>query len=602
MPPGAATAAAGAAAAAAAAAGWAPSPSPVAAAACSRASGAFASRSGSPWTFRYARTPAARALPSATRRSVPLASSDERVLSKTSWSSGVSSLGGISCSYSGPLIPPSFRILQKWTARNRTRMNGKNRTWNTYQRKRVSGPTSRLPRRMNFAWVATSGEYPARFVPTVTAQMQRHGEHHQVGTPSVHVPDQVAEEHPGPDGLHVVVRHGVPQLRRGAIEEHQVDTSDGEQDEQEERESTQAERIGEFQAMSFDLYRVKVVQDVVHHGQRPVALRVLVALPEDRPGPEHRLPELGLPDVVQCLYGPGRLWQPVPESQGSSSSFPSGLFDVDIHLLRSWHRGHRAAPTWFLLGQARIVQAVAGATLDAHGAPRARVVVHDEDGEGVLDLRLDGVVLGAADDPRVEHEDAVPRTDVLARPAQDAGLGVEHQVLGGPDSLLQPLGVNGLDRVIRLDVDFGLHEGHGVTSPSPASPVATGWTALALAAKPPSQSLKMVGDHDETPKGDAEQDDRDHVSKLELDPLQRARAGTGAPPKLLVGEVQPPGGQEPYQADGQEPQGERGHHRLRPGPFEVSDESLEPENSWLGPLLHALRYEPGGKLHAEGPS
>src|SRR5213593_1190061 len=127
-----------------------------------------------------------------------------------------------------------------------------------------------------------------------------------------------------------------------------------------------------------------------------------------------------------------------------------------------------------------------------------------------------------------------------------------------------------------------------------ASPIPTGGAALTLAAKPPSQPLKMVGDHDETPKGEAEQDDRDHVAKLELDPLHRARAGTRAPPELLVGEVQPPGGQQPDQADGQEPQGERGDHRLRPGPFEVSDESLEADNSWLGPFLHTLRYELGG--------
>ena len=37
-------------------------------------------------------------------------------------------------------------------------MNGKNSTWNTYQRKSVSGPTWMPPSRMNFAWSAMNGE------------------------------------------------------------------------------------------------------------------------------------------------------------------------------------------------------------------------------------------------------------------------------------------------------------------------------------------------------------------------------------------------------------------------------------------------------------
>src|SRR5207245_1732588 len=44
-----------------------------------------------------------------------------------------------SASYSGPLMPPSLRIRQKWTARNSTRTNGKASTCNTYHRKSVFG-------------------------------------------------------------------------------------------------------------------------------------------------------------------------------------------------------------------------------------------------------------------------------------------------------------------------------------------------------------------------------------------------------------------------------------------------------------------------------
>ena len=55
-------------------------------------------------------------------------------------------------------MPPSLRIRQKWTARNSTRMNGRNNTWNTYHRKSVDGPTSMPAMRMNLAYLAMSGE------------------------------------------------------------------------------------------------------------------------------------------------------------------------------------------------------------------------------------------------------------------------------------------------------------------------------------------------------------------------------------------------------------------------------------------------------------
>jgi len=54
-----------------------------------------------------------------------------------------------------------------------------------------------------------------------------------------------------------------------------------------------------------------------------------------------------------------------------------------------------------VLWQARVVQAVAGAPFDTDRATRARVVVDDEDGERVLYLGVDGIIVGIQDDPRV---------------------------------------------------------------------------------------------------------------------------------------------------------------------------------------------------------
>ena len=77
--------------------------------------------------------------------------------------------------------------------------------------------------------------------------------------------------------------------------------------------------------------------------------------------------------------------------------------------------------------------------------------------------------------PVRQHVDAVPRADVLAGPAQDAVVGVEHEVLRGLHPLGQPGRVDGLHDVVLVDVDLGLGERHraptgtrrwGATSPT----------------------------------------------------------------------------------------------------------------------------------------
>src|SRR5205823_7278923 len=96
--------------------------------------------------------------------------------------------------------------------------------------------------------------------------------------------------------------------------------------------------------------------------------------------------------------------------------------------------------------------------------------------------------------------------------------GIEHEVLGGLHPLLEPLRVDGLDRVVGLDVDLRLHERHPVTSSSASAPdstIASDRPALALAPELSPLLLKIVGDHDEHPEGPAEQDAGDHVAQLE---------------------------------------------------------------------------------------
>src|ERR687892_2199977 len=72
------------------------------------------------------------------------------------------------------------------------------------------------------------------------------------------------------------------------------------------------------------------------------------------------------------------------------------------------------------LGKTCVVQRVGRAPLDAHRAPGACVVVHDEDRVRRGDLGVDRLVRYVLDDVRGHHENAVPRAHVLTRAAQDA--------------------------------------------------------------------------------------------------------------------------------------------------------------------------------------
>ena len=119
--------------------------------------------------------------------------------------------------------------------------------------------------------------------------------------------------------------------------------------------------------------------------------------------------------------------------------------------------GHRARAAG-TLRQARIVQGVGGATVDADRAARARVVVDDEDrgrrstSSRTTSWSAPSTMSGG------QHVDAVPRADVLARAAQDAVVGIEHQVLRRLHALGEPRGVHRLHDVVGVDVDLGLRD------------------------------------------------------------------------------------------------------------------------------------------------
>src|SRR6266567_9320695 len=126
---------------------------------------------------------------------------------------------------------------------------------------------------------------------------------------------------------------------------------------------------------------------------------------------------------------------------------------------------------------------------------------------------------------------------------------------------------------------------NGMWSPPAASPVSSYGPALALAAELPPLLLQIVGDHDEHAERSAEQDRRDDVADLEqpepavlAEDVMEQAGGTqlgGAPPEGLVGEVEPERRDDHDQGDADEPEHERPHNGLRPGPFVVPGELLQ---------------------------
>ena len=178
-------------------------------------------------------------------------------------------------------------------------------------------------------------------------------------------------------------------------------------------------------------------------------------------------------------------------------------------------------------------------------------------------------VLGSApfDDARRHHVDAVPRADVLARPAQDAVVGIEHQVLRRLHALGEPRRIDGLHDVVLVDVDLGLGERHRVYRYPPVGRVSR-WTAE-LARQfcmiAPPTSTMMIG----TVSGPS----RRVAELLEPEAVDReARSASGGarvvPLQLLVGEVEPERRDDRRRDQQEEDQSEREDDRRGPGPLE----------------------------------
>ena len=102
----------------------------------------------------------------------------------------------------------------------------------------------------------------------------------------------------------VILNVIVPPSGSVAVEEHQEDAGDRQQDEQEEGQAAEAQRVADLDGVTLHLHRVQVVQHRVHDHVGPVSRAVGVALPEDRARSEDRVPGLGglgRVDELGCL-------------------------------------------------------------------------------------------------------------------------------------------------------------------------------------------------------------------------------------------------------------------------------------------------------------
>ena len=283
--------------------------------------------------------------------------------SETRRVSGV--FGASEATHNGPEIPPSFRTRQKWTAMKMTMTNGSSSTCSTYHRskrlrpdlsaaeedephllaedRRVphhvradgDGPQGELVPRQQVAGERQQqsehqqdhADHPVeltrRLVGAVVEDarhVEEHRQHHQVGAPAVHVADQQPERH-----RRLQVGDVVPRRRRlRPVEEHQEDAGDGQQDEQEEAEPTEAQRVADLDRVALHLDRVQVVQHRVHDHVAAVARAVGVALAEDRAGPEDAGPGLAALHRVDGLVETvlERRAGPFVDRLGHQTAFP----------------------------------------------------------------------------------------------------------------------------------------------------------------------------------------------------------------------------------------------------------------------------------------
>src|SRR5712691_3044093 len=107
--------------------------------------------------------------------------------------------------------------------------------------------------------------------------------------------------------------------------------------------------------------------------------------------------------------------------------------------------------------------------------------------------------------------------------------------------------------------------------------------------EPPPPLLEHQRDHDHDKERRPEQAGGDHVARLELPERQGAGAGTGLPLQLLLGEVEPPGGEQDDEGHRHDPEHQRDDHRIGPGPFPLLDQLLQTLDHGSGPLLEAPR-------------
>ncbi len=108
--------------------------------------------------------------------------------------------------------------------------------------------------------------------------VEEHGEHHEMGRPTVDVAHELPEADAGAEVLHV----SVGRADRGRVEEHQVHAGEHEDEEQHRDDEPQPERVAQSQHSRRDLHRVEVEEEVGERLQRPPAWSVDVGVAEHR--------------------------------------------------------------------------------------------------------------------------------------------------------------------------------------------------------------------------------------------------------------------------------------------------------------------------------
>ena len=277
----------------------------------------------------------------------------------------------------------------------------------------------------------------------------QHVEHrrkdHQVGGPPVEIPEEQAVVDDESQLLHVPVglRDG------GVVVEHQEDSRHDQDERRDQRHPSEPEGVGEAERLLADLHGMDVEEEVLEDDERPVPVRPLRAVPDDRAPDGRRAKPVEKRTLEACAH----VFSTFPRGMTtlvSTTRFPAV---VELHL----EPGERTRG-----------RAVRHVSLEVEAAP----VAGTRNGALVRDVPGDATQMGANGRQRVDPAVSADDVGLPFAVEADGSVGVVERAPGAE-------GRRGLEEDFRIEKiqrhDARARRGHGAGAhPDPREDVTAG--------------------------------------------------------------------------------------------------------------------------------